>query len=324
MEYAHTLRAPKIVNGAPVMESVERRDGTKVEDFAKIYIGQPLCFGDPTVLQERGVDPTNCPACEWSTKGDMVLPPQRRFAMHVVRYGTRPGSFELVEPFVVSLEIWRFTDQIFSKLTGLALEWSPMLKHDLMLGPCTNATYQKFEVAISQVAEWLKSPDRQRMVLETYKANAVADLTEFCGRKVQVAWMREDLEKIASAYAVARGVAAHGSQLPAWTPTDLNQLLSAGPAAPAGAAVNPALQAGLEALMVATPAAAAVPEAPLVDLTSMLAAVPATVTPGSEALDLAAMLAAVPGVSVAPVAAPASVPSPPVIEDFADLERLLR
>jgi len=211
-EWVHTLRAPKIVNGKAVTEQRKRRNGETFTDYVMDFIGRPLCLGDPGVLDERGVDPKNCPACAMA-QGEMTKPPERRFAMHVVEYATKQGTTEVAIPFQVSLKIWAYTERMFDRLVSLATEWGDLQKHDLILGPCINAQYQNYEVSPSPKAEWLASDERKKLVVETYKENKVSDkeLAEFCGRSVERRWMDEDLGKIRSRWELIHAASESGS-----------------------------------------------------------------------------------------------------------------
>lgn len=209
--YTHTLRAPKIVNGVAEKHFMERKDGSRYETFKLDFIGRPQCLGDLGILQDKGIDPVNCPACAVAQSSDLVDTPQRRFAMHVVKYATRSGTFELSNPYSVGIVVWSFTDTIFNKLTDFVTEWGPLAKHDLMLGPCTNKDYQKFDIAIAKEAAYLipdpdKSTDRKRLTALAFKENQTKDLESFCGRRVERKWLEEDLEaKVKARWRIANG-----------------------------------------------------------------------------------------------------------------------
>lgn len=205
MEYVHQLRAPKIQNGVPVMKTVERRDGTSFEDYDMDFIARPICLGDEGTLADKGSDPANCPICEMASQTDMATPPQRRFAMNVLQYNTKPGSFALTTPYSVSVVVWAFTDKVFGKLADFQTEWGPLTEHDLLLGPCTNPMYQQFDIAIAKTAEWLSDEDRKRQSLLAFKENQVKDLVPFCGRKQERRWMEDDLTTVRNRWKLAKG-----------------------------------------------------------------------------------------------------------------------
>lgn len=216
--WVHELRAPKIVNGKAEQQEVKRKDGSKYTDYVYDFISRPICLGDFGTLQEKGVDPKNCPACTAASAGSEVAPPKRRFAMAVIVYATKPNSFELREPFSCECVVWSFTDRAYNKLVDLVTEWGENGKirnHDLNLGPCVSKEFQSFEINVASTAAWLKDEDRKKHVLATYQQNKPADLEGACGRKVEKAWMLNDLEKIADRWAIANGtnVAAAGPGL---------------------------------------------------------------------------------------------------------------
>lgn len=207
--YVHELRAPKIVSGKAEKKTIERKDGSSFTDFVYDFVGRPLCLGDLGILTDKGVDPKNCPACARSVATDEVAPPKRRFAMPVIVYATKPGSFELREPFSCELVVWSFTDKAYNKLVDIVSEWGENGKirnHDLNLGPCTNKDFQTYEIAVANTAAWSMSDERRKHVLETYQHNKPNDLEAFCGRKVERNWINQDLDKIADRWKVANGV----------------------------------------------------------------------------------------------------------------------
>jgi hypothetical protein len=205
--YVHELRAPKIVDGKPNIVTIER-NGSKTQDFEKDFIGRQLCLGDLEAVSDKGVDASRCPACQRSTVTDEVDPPKRRFAMPVIVYATKPGSFELRTPFSCELQVWGFTDRHYNTLVDLVSEWGENGKirnHDLCLGPCKSAAFQQFEIKAASTAAWLQDEDRKQLVMETYRANRPANLEIFCGRQVQRDWMIQDLEKVRERWAIANG-----------------------------------------------------------------------------------------------------------------------
>lgn len=82
-EYVHTMKAPTLENGAPVFEYIKDRKGNDVKVMKNDFIGRHICIGSAEKLAKNGADPDNCPVCKTAKSSDAVLPPQRRFAMHV-------------------------------------------------------------------------------------------------------------------------------------------------------------------------------------------------------------------------------------------------
>jgi hypothetical protein len=194
--WVHRLQMPKILNGRPEVVTKTRKDGTEYDDYKYEYLGSPLCLGDPNTLAERGSDPANCPICALASEGDMARNPIRRFAMHVIEYGTKPGSSELSSPFSVSVKVWAFTDRIFSKLVDLATEWGSLQQHDLLLGPCTNVDFQQWDIGVSARASWAEDEARKQLTIETFKANQAPDLVAYCGRSTERRWLEQDIGRI--------------------------------------------------------------------------------------------------------------------------------
>lgn len=203
--YVHTLRAPKILNGEPVKKTVERKDGSSFTDFVKDYIGQPQCLGDPGIMKDKGVDVRNCPLCARSQESAEIEQAKRRMAQHVIQYGTKPGGWDLRLPFGVELVVWSYTDQIYNKLNNISNQYGNLRDRDLLLGPCTDEGFQKFEVMVGPDAAWQKSEQLKATVLETYRENRYpGDLESLCGRKVERAWMLNDIERIAERWRIAQ------------------------------------------------------------------------------------------------------------------------
>lgn len=226
VEYAHTLQKPQIVNGVPTTknETNEKTNVTRVVNVMD-FVTRALCLGDPTILDAQGSDPKNCPMCQLAKEHpDMTKPPQRRYAMHVVRYRTKGGSTDIQEPFSAETLVWAFTDQVFNKIIDAAEEWGDLRKHDLLLGPCQAPEYfQKFDISVAAKAAWLESPERKQFVVESFKNNKIPDLTIALGSAKQKQWVLEDIQAIMEAWAEVNAAdAGNNTDLD----TDLSTLLS--------------------------------------------------------------------------------------------------
>lgn len=128
-----------------------------------------------------------------------------RYAMHVIRYRTKSGGTELANPFSVDCLVWSFTGTIFNQLADMTSEWGDMRKHDLLLGPCTVEDYQKFDINVAAKAAWLETPERQRLVKETFADNQIPDLTIAVGAVKQRQWVEQDIALIQEAWAQVNG-----------------------------------------------------------------------------------------------------------------------
>jgi hypothetical protein len=211
--WAHNLRAPQIVNGQAVKTTKQRtnRSGEVIgeyTDYVYDFISRPLCLGDYGILQDKSVDPDNCPACKMSKEGEEVNPPERRFAVNVIRYATQ-GNGQLVTPFSCTCLVWAFNEKTFGQLLGIAEEYSEaggLLGRDLLIGPCINEGFQNME-SMSAGAKnvWQASEDIKTRVMETFNANKVENLEAACGRKVERRWMENDLETVAYRFGIAKG-----------------------------------------------------------------------------------------------------------------------
>lgn len=257
--YVHTLRAPKIVDGAAIKEEKKRKDGTTYVDYVMDFIGQPICLGDAGILADKGSDPGNCPACAKAAESSEAPAPTRRFAMPVIVYRTRPGGFEVASPFSVDLLVWGFTEGRFSKLVEIAGIVGSLREHDLLLGPCESPeAFQKFDIAYAMSAAYLEDDQRKGLVSETYAQNRPENLEAACGRKISKAFMIDDLRKIADRWQIANGTAHTGARDAAQsdaaalsaglaglnaqpaTPVDFSTLLGTTPEAPVAEPVTPA------------------------------------------------------------------------------------
>lgn len=275
MEYVHTLRKPVIANGKPVTELVTNdRTGAQTTEYKKDFVGNPICLGDESIIADKGMDPDHCPACALAKSNpDYAEPPKRRFAMHVIRYRTKAGTFNPTNPFSVEILVWSFTDMVFNKLVDAKEEWGNLLQHDLLLGPCTNEGFQKFDINVGSEAAWLKNEDWKKNVALTFKENQIPDLTIAVGRQVQAPWMKQDVEGIIEAWRQAKGAedSEPGSQ--GSLTDDLNGLLGKGAATEETWATNEeAADAGID-----LDALVGAPEAE--DALSSLAAEAATAEP---------------------------------------------
>lgn len=206
-EYVHTLRMPRVTkDGQPEYGETQRNDGTTISILKQDFVGRPLCLGDYEKIGDKGVDPDRCPACRESEEGKGVTPPDRRFAMHVIKYATRSGSnYTLIEPFSVQCVIWAFTDRIFNLLTDFVSTWGPLNSYDLQLGPCENKDYQKFDIHVARDAAYAGSMERKQLVAATFRGNRASDLSLFCGRRSTRDWMENDIRQIRNRWRVIDG-----------------------------------------------------------------------------------------------------------------------
>lgn len=244
-EYVHTLRAPQIVDGRPVTERVSQF-GKEVEQLKYDFVGRHICIGDYSAIGEKGIDVGNCPVCAASTETDAVRPPDRRFAMHVIRYATKPGSFAVAEPFQVQVIGWAFGDKLFNQLVDYAQEWQDLKKHDLLLGPCEVKQFQKFDIAVAGKAEWLEDDERKALVVKTYKENQSPNLSTLIGRKLTREQVEDDLEKVLTRHRQAHGISEVPSADEAAAAINMDDLLADGAATPTATQAEAPAEARIE------------------------------------------------------------------------------
>ncbi len=225
VEYVHTLRKPQIINGVPQKFLAERKDGTTYEDYKMDFVSRPICLGDATILADKGVDPKNCPMCRLAQEhGDYTSPPQRRYAMHVVRYRTKAGTTDVQTPFSVETLVWSFTDKTFNKLVDFKEEWGDLRQHDLLLGPCTNEVFQQFDITVAAKGAWLEDPERKKLTAQTFKENQIPDLTVAVGSAKQKQWIEQDIHLIVDAWGQVLGAEPAGNDITGLD-EDLNGLI---------------------------------------------------------------------------------------------------
>jgi hypothetical protein len=227
VEYVHTLRAPEIQNGQVIMEQAQDRDGNPFMRPRLQFIGQHICLGEYDDLRSKGIAPEVCPSCALSQKTTDVQPPQRRFAAHIVHYVTREGGWEVTDPFSARLKAWAFPQRTFDILYSLQEEWGSLREHDLLLGPCENSTFQKFDIRAAKEAAWLTSDANKAFVVQLYKNNQSPYLDQFIGRRKSAAEIESDLSRLMIRARQARGehIAPDPDLAPATA--DMDALLSA-------------------------------------------------------------------------------------------------
>lgn len=215
--YTHTLRAPVIgADQKPKMETVTNRDGESRQEMEMEFKGRHLCLGDYEALADKGTDADNCPECRASIdSGGAIPPPEQRFAVNVVRYACRPGTFDVQEPFQVSVLAWTFGEKVKNKLIQKKTEWGDLLRHDLLLGPCEVKQFQKYDIEVGQHAAWLSDATvegqktvpgpRGLLVTEAYNKQKAKDLEMLIGRKVTAMQMEEDLAVVLRRWSIAKG-----------------------------------------------------------------------------------------------------------------------
>jgi hypothetical protein len=205
-EFVHNLRKPKLVGGLPQKETKTRKNGEQYQDYVYEFVSRPICLGDYGVLSEDGSDPDHCPICAEAKRSDRFYAPQRRFALHVVKYDTKPNSTEVKEPFGASTLVYSFTDKVFSKLFEFKQQGYDLRKHDLIF-KAENPAFAGYDIMPSMDAAWLATDERKNYIAGLMsKDNLAPDLAIFCGSKKSEKQIDYDIKAINEAWAIATGV----------------------------------------------------------------------------------------------------------------------
>lgn len=240
--YRHVLRAPEIgTDGKAVWHKVERK-GEQVDAIKLGFVANHQCLGDyNTIADGRGIDPDNCPMCERSVKTSVIGAPERRFAAHVAKYATKAGTFDIIKPFNAQIQLWIFTETIFTKLVGFQKEFGSLLQHDLKLGPCTNKDFQKFDINVAFDAEWLKTAKSKEFIKEAVEENVCPDLEETIARRKDKKYVLQDIKTVEDRWKIANGVDSDPAPAREALTQDVSNLIGNGKPAPAKKAASKAV-----------------------------------------------------------------------------------
>lgn len=214
-EWVHTLRKPKLspVTGRLQMKEITLKDGDKKQIPDMEFVGTPICLGSFDILEDRGVDADHCPVCKAAMDyPDYFSAPERRFAVHVLKYGTQPGGSKVLTPLNMETKVWRMSENRYAKIVQVIEEFGgDAQKVDLVLGPCTNATYQNYEIAGSPNCAIMQSEENLKRAIETFQGSNAGDLSAYCGRKAERRFMEQDISEIVGRWQKAQG----GGEAPA-------------------------------------------------------------------------------------------------------------
>lgn len=205
-QYVHNLERPLIENGEPVFHQVKRRDDTFVTEVKTEWVSTLLSQGDQSILADKGSDPKNCIIGAFAAKHPSWVKPEPmlKYAANIIRYQTKPGTYDVKTPFSVEAMVWAFSGKKYETLYEIAQEWGPDVfrMKDLRFGPCTNKVFQQFEISTAKDAAYLKNSDDEKTVMDTYNENKLEDLSEAIGRRKEDHYIQMDLDSIAEAWAV--------------------------------------------------------------------------------------------------------------------------
>ena len=173
-EWRHNLEAPALVQDGNVIRERE-------------WVGTFRCLGDHAVLAEKKRDPDSCPACRYAEQSD-AFAPRPYYAMNVIKYATKAGSWNLQVPYSVQVLVWRFTENVYSSIISKMEMYAEgdtpvdLRRHDLLI-TCKNADFQQYELDLAPTAAWLSkeynkadAPVKlQELVATTYRENKFDD-----------------------------------------------------------------------------------------------------------------------------------------------------
>jgi hypothetical protein len=222
-EWVHTMRAPKIEHGVAIIINKSRKDGSTYPDYSYVFVGQRICLGDPAVLEDKGIDPARCPACESAQRGIKDMKPVRRFSLPVIRYATKnPRTADLRPTPGAEVLVWGLTSKMYDQLLDCAKQMREMLR----LPPEAPMNLRDMDVVVE-----CESGDFQRLVFKPPRYPAYQDptigtqvaaligalwsdvenrptdeqLKGACGRDGDKGYMLVDVRKMEDAWRVADG-----------------------------------------------------------------------------------------------------------------------
>lgn len=207
MLYVHTFKMPVVEDGK-IVTKVRQGTGGRPDSQETVteFVAQFRCHGDPTVVQKDEIDPKGCEGCaQVEQNPEMFDPPRRRFAQHVLQYETKPGGFAVQTPFQAKLLVWVYAEGRFNALVDFATEHGDLRKIDLMLGPCENKNFQKFDIKVGAKCEWLTDDARKQFVKDLYANNQCGDLEGMIARQNAGLTIKNDASKVRQRWSLVGG-----------------------------------------------------------------------------------------------------------------------
>lgn len=212
--YVHNFE--KVVtgpDGKPIQEKDTWADGSERISTKTEYAGKLRCLGNEDELERSGADPENCPACRAHIENpNAVKKAALRVLGHVLKYSTRPNSFNPTKPFSASLLVWDLTEKRFGQLNDIFEEHGNLSEKDLLLGPCENKQMQKYTIAVgSGDALWTQSDATRTYVTELLNEERVEDLSGVAGKLPSAFEMEAKVKEVVRAYNHAFGLGTGGA-----------------------------------------------------------------------------------------------------------------
>jgi hypothetical protein len=213
MEWVHRIEGPKIVNGEQVFIKTTDRNNNEIMKPDMLWISSAICLGDIGILRDKGIDPASCIACREAMQSGDIKGPEVRYAMNVLRYGLRPSSFELAQPPSLSPIAWTFPGSRYDKIlelqniTGQPAVSSPgaPAMYDVLLGPCEDSGYQKYNIAHAPLVAWQQVPGASGYIAQILPNRATdAQLRDLCGSERTMSQIQQDVTQAKLAFSQAR------------------------------------------------------------------------------------------------------------------------
>lgn len=203
MEFVHNLNAPIVENGEGILDQNGK--------YKTRFMGNPISLGDISIIEDKGIDVKNCPISKFHREHpDWVDAPKRKFAMHIIKYRTRPGTFKLAAPYSVEHLIWVFTEKTYLKLREFTETWGDLRKHDLYI-ECESEQFQQYSIQVAPEAGWV-TEEEVASTKAVYDAGVeeYPDISLAIGSRKEKKWIEADLEEIENAWNLVLGKSNSG------------------------------------------------------------------------------------------------------------------
>lgn len=276
-EWTHRLSKPKLspVTGKLITKDIQLKDGTKRTVPDDEFVGNPICLGDSAILADRGADPDHCPICKAALDyPDWFQAPERRFAVHVLKYATKSGSAQVTQPLSLTSLVWKMSENRYAKVVGVIEEFAPSdgeglipTKVDMALGPCTNGNFQNYDINGTPKCIVAENEENWKRAQETFDNNNAGDLSRYCGRPAEMRYVKNDVDEIISRWLKSQEAESGGNSAQYSAPDLSDTLATSG--------------AGL----IEGRAGSSQPEAPTADLSSLDDTIGSSSTESGSGLD---------------------------------------
>ena len=211
--FVHQFRTLKVdpATGKVEEEKGAWPDGKEFVRPKTEYAGKFRCLGDPEVLDISGADPDKCPACKAHVENpNAVQAATPRFIVKVLKYATKNGSTTPVKPFSASLIVWDLTEKRFAEIYALYQEHGNLREKDLILGPCENKAFQKYNINIAGGAHAYYM-DHMEAVEEIIKENPIDDPEAVAAKLPSFSELQIKVNEIVRSYNHAMGTGVGSS-----------------------------------------------------------------------------------------------------------------